>query len=432
MLKSQKSRLTCSYCSRIFRDPILLPCEDSICREHLKEREIVKANKIKCKKCNGEFRVKDNHFESNEDLKESVEDRCYLSEEEISLKNELKESMQKFFEFYDEFNQKKTQLESDVFDHFQEMRFKIDEQREELKKRIDDIALAMIDETWKHQEKYLRDLKEKLSSFDHCKSLEHDLNGIEETFRCPNLLIETIKEMQQKQAESLNEIQLKLNEMNQVKDNLKQTNYFNPSSLLFKPEETLFGSIQLGLYSNTNSFKGQILTSEQTLLQVIDLCEFSPNDKWSLLYRGTRDGFGTNDFHSKCNGHSNTLTILKAKGSGFIFGGYTTVEWDSTSEWKSDPNAFLFSLTNKDNKPLKMKINPYKHEYAIRCYSSYGPIFGFDIRIANNANTTMDSYSNLGWVYKHPQYGYGTNEAQTFLAGSHKFQLDEIEVYQKD
>jgi hypothetical protein len=221
MLKSQKSRLTCSYCSRIFRDPILLPCEDSICRQHLKEREIVKANKIKCKKCNGEFRVKDNHFESNEDLKESVEDRCYLSEEEISLKNELKESMQKFFEFYDEFNQKKTQLDSDVFDHFQEMRFKIDEQREELKKRIDDIALAMIDETKKYEAIYLRDLKEKLSSFDHCKSLDHDLNGIEDTFRCPNILIETIKEMQKRQAESLNEIQLKLNEMNQVKDNLK-------------------------------------------------------------------------------------------------------------------------------------------------------------------------------------------------------------------
>ena len=44
----------------------------------------------------------------------------------------------------------------------------------------------------------------------------------------------------------------------------------------------------------------------------------------------------------------------------------------------------------------------------------------------------MDSFSNLGWTYKHPQYAYGTNEAKSFLAGSHKFQLDEIEVYQKE
>ena len=46
---------------------------------------------------------------------------------------------------------------------------------------------------------------------------------------------------------------------------------------------------------------------------MIDLCEFSRTDKWSLLFRCTRDGFSTNDFHSNCDGHSNTLTILKAK-----------------------------------------------------------------------------------------------------------------------
>jgi hypothetical protein len=44
----------------------------------------------------------------------------------------------------------------------------------------------------------------------------------------------------------------------------------------------------------------------------------------------------------------------------------------------------------------------------------------------------MDSYSSLGGTYKHPKYEYGTNEARTFLAGSFKFQLDEIEVYQKE
>ena len=54
-------------------------------------------------------------------------------------------SLQKFFEFYDVFSQNKSKLESDVFDHFHEMRFKIDQHREELKKRIDDIALGMID-----------------------------------------------------------------------------------------------------------------------------------------------------------------------------------------------------------------------------------------------------------------------------------------------
>jgi hypothetical protein len=73
---------------------------------------------------------------------------------------------------------------------------------------------------------------------------------------------------------------------------------------------------------------------------LLNLCEFSLNDKWSLLYRATRDGFGSNDFHSKCDGHANTLTIFKAKQSKFIFGGFTTAIWDSSNDYKSDPNSF--------------------------------------------------------------------------------------------
>jgi hypothetical protein len=79
-----------------------------------------------------------------------------------------------------------------------------------------------------------------------------------------------------------------------------------------------------------------------------------------------------------------------------------------------------------------MKIDPNRPQYAIYCSSGYGPSFGWDIIIANNANITMDSYSNLGHTYRHPQYALGTNEAQTFLAGSWYFQLDEIEVFQKE
>jgi hypothetical protein len=82
---------------------------------------------------------------------------------------------------------------------------------------------------------------------------------------------------------------------------------------------------------------------------------------------------------------------------------------------------------------LKIKINPNSHQYAIECSLSYGPIFGvYDIVIANNANTTLESSSHLGDCYSHPQYRYGTNEAASFLAGSGDFLLDEIEVYQKE
>jgi len=215
---------------------------------------------------------------------------------------------------------------------------------------------------------------------------------------------------------------------------LKAANEFMPNLSSFQQNETfLFGLIRLNAYcSNMNSFKSEILTDERQITELIDLCEFSPNDKWSLLYRGTWDGFESRDFHSRCDGHSNTLTIVKAKGSEFTFGGFTTATWNSSDGWISDPNAFIFSLTNKDNTPVKMNIDPNSHKYAICCHSRHGPKFGEDITIANNANTTIESWSNLGSDYKHPQYAFETIEAQTFLAGSYEFQLDEIEVYQKE
>ncbi len=56
---------------------------------------------------------------------------------------------------------------------------------------------------------YLKDLNEKLFPTQSFEFLEKKLNGIEEKFRNPNLLIEAIKEMKQKQEESLNGIQVK-------------------------------------------------------------------------------------------------------------------------------------------------------------------------------------------------------------------------------
>jgi hypothetical protein len=158
------------------------------------------------------------------------------------------------------------------------------------------------------------------------------------------------------------------------------------------------------------------------------LCEFSLSDKWTLLYRGTRDGFGAGDFHSKCDDHKNTLTILKAKETSFVFGGFTSINWESSGGWKSDPNAFLFSLTNKDNQPCKMRqINT---NYSIVCFSDYGPTFGssHDLFICNSANTTASSHSILGNTYEHPKPSQG----DSYLVGSDEFLLSEIEVYEKE
>jgi hypothetical protein len=177
-----------------------------------------------------------------------------------------------------------------------------------------------------------------------------------------------------------------------------------------------------------------ILTNENQIRDLISLCEFQIDQKWNLIYRASQDGFKASEFHFKCNHIPNTLVIIRSK-NGNVFGGYTEKSWYDDfwdlNKTKADPNSFIFSLINKLNKPIKIRSS---QNQGIRCHNSYGPVFGgneghSDLVIADESNKSTYSYSYLGHYYTHPDFKYGSNEAETFLAGSYQFQVSEIEVY---
>lgn len=73
---------------------------------------------------------------------------------------------------------------------------------------------------------------------------------------------------------------------------------------------------------------------------------------WTLLYQGTRDGFGSKTFHAKCDLEGATVTIIKST-TGFFFGGYTPLPWKSSGGWIEDSTmqSFIFTLKNPHNIP---------------------------------------------------------------------------------
>jgi hypothetical protein len=79
--------------------------------------------------------------------------------------------------------------------------------------------------------------------------------------------------------------------------------------------------------------KGHILNLSTILSDIPTPLKQFERKKWTLLYRGSRDGFGCSDFHSKCDGHSNTVTVILTT-KGFIFGGFTPIAWDSALHGK--------------------------------------------------------------------------------------------------
>ena len=65
------------------------------------------------------------------------------------------------------------------------------------------------------------------------------------------------------------------------------------------------------------------ILSKQEFINLLQLCSFDIKSEWKQLYRATRDGFSADDFHTKCDGQSNTLSVIRTT-LGFVFGGYAT------------------------------------------------------------------------------------------------------------
>ena len=139
--------------------------------------------------------------------------------------------------------------------------------------------------------------------------------------------------------------------------------------------------------------------------------------KLTLLFRASRDGYSSSNFHSKCDGKVNTLILVKTTNSR-RFGGYTECQWDQSNSYKTGPYSFIFSF---DNKKIYYSKNGSNSIYG---YSSYGPYFGSspDFYI-NNSCDSNNSSESVGGSYE--------NEGKKYpLTGSSDFLVSDYEVYQ--
>jgi hypothetical protein len=219
-----------------------------------------------------------------------------------------------------------------------------------------------------------------------------------------------------------------------------EVNYLTQEGIsLFLDELTfddLTGTIWTKLVSRLKESKGQSLKGkryhrriESTIINDCPgiLREFQ-DQKWTLFYRGSRDGFQASNFHAKCDNQSNTLTLIETT-KGFIFGGFTPVSWNSLSGSKADntKKSFLFTLKNPRNSEGR-KFLISNTSCAIYCSSSYGPTFGggSEIYVCDSCNTDTSSYTNFGSYYVNDT---GIDGRQVFT-GEYNFTVKDIEVFQ--
>jgi len=161
------------------------------------------------------------------------------------------------------------------------------------------------------------------------------------------------------------------------------------------------------------------------------LLNLPQNKSWYLLFQASFDGFNVSSFHSKCDGILGTLVLIKSENSN-IFGGYTEADWKIDYSNKYDAKAFLFSLINSYNIPVKMTISsPWNAIYSNSIPSSTPILFG------NNGNSDLSididyalGFSYLGNSYRVPSFlSTDPSEINSFLGGSQYFKISEIEVF---
>lgn len=116
--------------------------------------------------------------------------------------------------------------------------------------------------------------------------------------------------------------------------------------------------------------------------------------KYQLLLRGSRNGFSSKDFHSKCDEQNFTLPFIETQ-KGRSFGGFTEETWDQNKSWKKGWKSFIFSL---DNKVIYYNKNNNK---GIFCYDDGNPNFlnfrnRYDFKLVDKCNESGSWFDNSG------------------------------------
>ncbi|GES77836.1 hypothetical protein GLOIN_2v1534764 [Rhizophagus clarus] len=122
--------------------------------------------------------------------------------------------------------------------------------------------------------------------------------------------------------------------------------------------------------------------------------------QFTLLLRGTRDGFDPTKFHQLCDSKGATITIARIENSKQIIGGYNSLHWYQNGQYGNSSDNFLFKIIDSKNlnsAQISRICNSYGN--AVYYHASYGPTFGSGNDLCARGKTWSSNngnYSNIG------------------------------------
>ncbi len=154
----------------------------------------------------------------------------------------------------------------------------------------------------------------------------------------------------------------------------------------------------------------------------------------NLLYRGSRDGFSSDDFHSKCDNKGHTLVIIETETGGLV-GGYTDAEWGKGEPFMdyllaTANKSFLFAIglseLGEHHETWKSDLKP-EAKHGIATNKQCGPVFG-DIDVGLDFDLSVQgrtAYLTVGLSYEECYNDSGVKQVLRCNCA-----IKEIEVFQ--
>ena len=263
------------------------------------------------------------------------------------------------------------------FKKFKNIDFLIKEKKKAKDEKINELYEIVIT-----QNKEITNLKSKL------ENVEKNFNELKQT------------------VGNLNELLIDL--LNENKENFKRKQFEN--DVITNTRSNIFKSLEeidfiIDRLKNTQKLKNKKIS-------------------FNLLFKATRDGQNSSDFHKKCVGKVQQLIFIKTT-KGEIFGGYTEEGFYNRDKYYRDNNAFVFSFYKRKIYNIRRDLN------AIYDSKSYGPCFAGESEsswiiyvpskmLADKSNTCESDKSNFNGITS----DFEINNGEKY------FNIQEIEVYQ--
>ncbi|XP_056112486.1 interferon-induced protein 44-like isoform X4 [Rhinichthys klamathensis goyatoka] len=153
------------------------------------------------------------------------------------------------------------------------------------------------------------------------------------------------------------------------------------------------------------------LTSNLPKERKEQLCASLGNVELTLLYKASVHGYNASAFHQRCD-HQGPTLLVAYNSSGYIFGGYTSVEYARSGREITDEKAFLFSFQGGACSYIKVNSG-----YNTRYDDAKGPSFGQQLYFC---------YKDQPVVYHQGGNAFNMNTSSMY---GNDTQLSECEVY---